>query len=216
MTAARNRIPNLSILLLFLALSVAAAFGRNPASPPILPDLQECLSRSSGCALADIDGDHGLDVAFPSTRTFSRQISGATVRLSNYGPEQHLDLTPWPAASGLALRDVDGDADRDLVVTNGGHRAVAVFLNNGQGAFAFSPDAYFLVAADSDDGLDFAPPPLRHIRIGWDLGGQSSETARLPDTRGDCPPARTKPLYRKAAQSGPGQAFLSSFPTRAP
>ena len=135
------------------ALAAASSFDRNPGAHLLTPDVRECLSRGSGCAFADIDGDHGLDVAVPNTRAFGRPISGATVRLSNYGAEQHLDLTPWPAASGLALRDVDGDADRDLIVTNGGHRAIAVFLNNGCGAFAFSPDAYFLVAADSDDGL---------------------------------------------------------------
>lgn len=217
MAASRHRIPNPStVLLAFLAVAVAAAFGRDPAPRLIAPDVRECFSRNRACAMADIDGDHGLDMAYPNTRAFGRQISGATVRLSGHGAEQHLDLTRWPAASGLSLRDVDGDADRDLIVTTGSHHAVAVFLNDGHGAFAFSPDEYFLVAADSDDGLEFAPPPHPGGRIGWDLGNNSPGSARLPDARGNRPHAPTSRLYRMPVRSGPGQAFLSSFPTRAP
>ncbi|NQV47445.1 MAG: VCBS repeat-containing protein [Rhodospirillaceae bacterium] len=93
-------------------------------------------------ATGDIDGDGDIDVVTGSwgekmdiwvndgTGTFSNTGVDGTGRLSVLG----VDNTTWGATNGIALGDLDGDGDLDVVAFN---RYVAnkVFLNDGFGAF---------------------------------------------------------------------------------
>ncbi|MBT6241273.1 MAG: hypothetical protein HOI46_04515, partial [Rhodospirillaceae bacterium] len=93
-------------------------------------------------ATGDIDGDGDIDTVTGSwgekmdiwvndgTGTFSNTGVDGTGRLSVLG----VDNTTWGATNGVALGDVDGDGDLDVVAFN---RYVAnkVFLNDGTGTF---------------------------------------------------------------------------------
>src|SRR6185369_6652108 len=71
---------------------------------------------STGCALADIDGDGDLDLLVNS-------LGGGTRAFLNDGKGQFTEMTGgWLVkglgATSMALADVDGDGDLDLYVTN--------------------------------------------------------------------------------------------------
>lgn len=71
---------------------------------------------STGCALADIDGDRDLDLLVNS-------LGGGTRAFLNDGKARFTEMTEgWLerkfGATSMALADVDGDGDLDLYVTN--------------------------------------------------------------------------------------------------
>jgi hypothetical protein len=71
---------------------------------------------STGCALADVDGDGDLDLLVNS-------LGGGTRIFLNDGRGHFTEMqAEWPmhrfGATSLALADVDGDGDLDLYVTN--------------------------------------------------------------------------------------------------
>ncbi|GAB4002838.1 hypothetical protein GCM10028807_62200 [Spirosoma daeguense] len=86
-------------------------------------------------ALGDVDGDGDLDLL--TANYYSNTVS---VRLNNGSGNFTLPaINPNPAVGeypfSVALGDVDGDGDLDLVTANGADNTVSVRLNNGSGNF---------------------------------------------------------------------------------
>ena len=148
---------------------------------------------TSGVAIGDVDGDGDLDLVFGNNY-------GQQDRLwLNAGDGTFVDATAshMPASldwsSGLALGDVDGDGDLDLVAA----RPSRLYLNDGSGIFTSAPVASMPVGngitpafgdVDGDGDLDiafasneesFAMPNLLYLNDG--LGVFSDATAmRMP------------------------------------
>jgi hypothetical protein len=105
--------------LLLLALAIAA-----PASASVFG------------TSADLNGDKKLDVATAghSRRDGAGYLLEISIRL---GAEETRDITVRIArvAGRMFARDIDGDADRDLVVESFDREPLAVVLNDGDGEF---------------------------------------------------------------------------------
>ncbi len=94
---------------------------------------------------------------------------GAAPDLKSYLPlatgdifAERLWLTGGDSPQGVAMGDLDGDGDADLVATDRNSGEVSVLMNNGVGAFATpiryvcgdTPDAPVVVDIDGDQDLD--------------------------------------------------------------
>jgi hypothetical protein len=80
-----------------------------------------------GIALADLDGDDALDLAWVSARGWGRW-------LRNDGNGTFIDAGELPAwGNGVTAVDLDDDGDQDLIVV--GPEADALLRNDGAGAF---------------------------------------------------------------------------------
>ncbi len=98
----------------------------------------------SSTALGDIDGDGDLDLVMTgfdgSARHFKTYLNNGSGTFTLFHSR-----TPTLSASSLALGDLDGDGDLDLVISgdNGGTKFFLTFLNEGDGSFSqsqvFSP-----------------------------------------------------------------------------
>lgn len=87
-----------------------------------------------GVALADIDGDGDLDALMTSAWGGShglRNEAGVLVVDSTITA----DGAPLPAANSVAMADLDGDGDSDVVLARGDGLADLVLENTGAGAF---------------------------------------------------------------------------------
>ncbi len=139
-----------SMSVLLLATALWAGDHRQPDAGGALGAHCGALTLERTCAVADFDGDQLQDLAAARHASRSRGLSALRVSLSGSGREQVVDLSRWPHAAGVFSRDVDGDRDRDLVITNGEREALAVFLNDGRGTFAFDARDAFLAVREAE------------------------------------------------------------------
>ena len=123
---------------------------------------EDAGSFPSGLVAADIDGDDDQDLAVMN------QVSNDVTILRNNGSGNFVEpaTSPEPAGNSpfaIAAADLDGDADEDLAVTNGGAAdTVTILRNNGSGNFTQPPsspeatgdDPTSVVAVDLDGDLD--------------------------------------------------------------
>lgn len=125
--------------------------------------VEHCLAATSPldrpCTVDDFDGDHAQDLAYSNPSTRGHGFNTITVFLAQSGREQQVDISRWPQASRVVARDVDGDDDHDLVLTNPTRRTLAVFLNDGSGAFAFDASEAHLDEPEEDD-VQFGIPSV--------------------------------------------------------
>ena len=113
---------------------------------PVSPTLG--AGNSTAVALGDVDGDGDLDAIIANDTGQAQDV------YLNDGTGQ---LTPHPVAptfgagnsTAVALGDVDGDGDLDVVVANDTGQAQDVYLNDGTGQFTPHPSAPTFGAGDS-------------------------------------------------------------------
>lgn len=95
---------------------------------------------SSGAAVGDIDGDGDLDIVFarPSASLLVYRNDGVVDANPANGTFSIHPSPPNPDGfqyDAVALADLDGDGDLDLVGTSSNYREVAIWTNNGAGSF---------------------------------------------------------------------------------
>jgi len=149
MTRERHLRRILPALLLLMSASAASAFD-DPVSYPV-------ENSPAGVTIGDIDGNGLADVA-AATGDVSLLLNDG----SGLGPEQRIDDGSG-GARYVAIEDIDGDGDRDLVVlVSDGNSALVVLRNQGDGTFATpephgAPSVSFalrLADIDRDGDLD--------------------------------------------------------------
>jgi hypothetical protein len=150
----------LALFLLAGAVTSAAAGGDLPKPSTI------SVGPGLPFAVADFDGDHLPDLVGVqgSQSGISRTNYLIQLQLSASGRQTILLVAP---AGGLqiAARDVNGDQIPDLILTTAWLRQpVAIFINDGHGAFTRAEPAAF-------------PEAFRESQTGWD-----SSTGRMPDS----------------------------------
>ena len=104
-----------------------------PASSP-----ETVGTRPEGIAAGDLDGDADLDLAVANTGTDNVTI------LRNNGGGNFFETARSPVGAGdrpqqLVAADLDGDADRDLAVTDYDSSTVTILRNNGGARFVTWP-----------------------------------------------------------------------------
>jgi hypothetical protein len=144
------------------------------------------------CAVADLDADQRADYAFATvgrTLTLSLWLSGRATAVELVTP-------PGREAFSYAFRDVDGDGDLDIALLGAGEQTVGVFLNDGQGGFAFDDQDRFVTAPYSD--------PVRigvsTTRVAWPCASWNTGTdsTALESVSAIHAPRAPKPLVERS------------------
>ena len=155
---------------------------------------------SNDLALGDLDNDQDLDIVVVNEGT-----TAGTVWMN----DGNGSYTAHPTAptfidgnsSAVALGDIDGDADLDVVVANLNNQAQTVWLNDGEGVLSTHPisptfglGASFDIALgdlDSDGDLDavvanYVSPTMADIETVWlnDGTGRFSPHPTTPEFEG--------------------------------
>ncbi|GGF04000.1 FG-GAP-like repeat-containing protein [Hymenobacter cavernae] len=133
--------------------------------------------------LGDVDGDGDLD--FATTNTTSNSTASVSIRLNNgagtfgaAGPDVPTGIRFGSGSNNLALRDIDGDGDLDLLAayllsTTGSDGAVGVFRNNGSATFTpsqaisigSSPAGIGVGDIDNDGDLDLLASSASAVNV---------------------------------------------------
>lgn len=142
--------------LLALTLALPAFAGARGSS--------ETLTNSS-LLFADLDGDHRADAISVELDALSRANALYSVNLKlSTGSRETIALNVPRWGIELAARDIDGDHDVDLVISNiFTHEALQVYVNLGGGVFApADPDSFNTVLWGEGSSIASGPalPPL--------------------------------------------------------
>ena len=144
--------------------------------------------------LGDVDGDGDLDLLTANAGTTAQPGNTVSVRLNNGsgtfsgGSNVTVGLSP----NSLALGDVDGDGDLDLLAANLAPNTVSVRLNDGSGAFS------------SGSNVAVGNGPCR-VAAGRGLAGAAPAAtggAQFADPYGSVP-LRRRPEKVRAARAQP-------------
>jgi hypothetical protein len=181
MRIARHAVLPAVFLLLGGHAAARGTSGPGPASHPLLPAAGRLFDTWMGydvgtwttgrnniaIAVGDIDGD--LDLDFVASKSDHLAYNFAVVKNNGDGTYgQHVLVGAISESGDIALADVDGDGDRDVLLVDAGQygagSTISVYRNDGQGAFGnrqsfpAGPSPMSLAAADFDaDGdLDVA------------------------------------------------------------
>jgi hypothetical protein len=153
--------------------AVAVLLGRGDGTFPGRPIYGPGPALSS-LALGDLNGDGRLDVVAVGTAGPTGSVVGAVSVMMGVGDGSFLSRVDYPCGDNpteVALADVDGDGNLDVVVANSGRNTASVLRGHGDGTFAASlefpagadPSATFLRPAvedlDGDGKLDVVVMP---------------------------------------------------------
>ncbi len=118
------------------ALTLAAAFPAVAQRPAIFQAPGLSPSQQTVWVAADFDGDQKSDFVSLSAQTWGGLPGGGqTLRSGPADPRIFASPSGFPANQRLRARDLDGDADRDVVLESSSSVAIAVWLNDGHGNF---------------------------------------------------------------------------------
>ena len=122
-------------ILLFLGVISAAGLSL-PAAGASRGGAPTLTGRLAGSVVADLDGDRQADVAISraTRRGGSSYLHDITFHFSG-SEDRVITVRTVLKAERMTLRDLDGDADCDLVLESITREPLAVFLNDGNGHF---------------------------------------------------------------------------------
>ena len=157
-------------------------------------------------ALGDLDGDGDLDLLTGGGTLFTG-FANISVRFNNGNGTFAGTTSTGLLAGSLALGDLDGDGDLDLIAANGTNTGVNVRLNDGTGTFsplmpiAMSSNGNLAVGdLDADGDLDFViSKGLGGMAVGVYLNDGSGRFVMAPDV-----PVGTTPVVALGDVDGDG------------
>jgi hypothetical protein len=184
----RFRLYSAAILLLLLAVTGKGA----PTSDSSLRTPGSAAAANAHFAIADFDGDSQPDLA---TVQFGQVLASHArywihFQLSS-GGRQFIGVTAPVGGLELALRDVNGDQNLDLIVTTAWlKRPVAVLLNDGHGNFTLCDSAAFPTAISGREASCSAANL-----------GIADATAVFPRAGADCEQGKTVSSIPRASRT---------------
>jgi hypothetical protein len=139
-------------------------------------------------AAADLDGDRQADFATPGAMRHdaSGYVLDISVRLSA-AESGIITVRTTRAAGRISARDLDGDADRDLILESFDREPLAIVLNDGGGHF-------HQVSLDTFGALAHRPEPQTFEKPAWnddspETGESNASPAVAPATLASRPAA---------------------------
>jgi hypothetical protein len=143
----------------------------------------------SGVVVGDVDGDGDLDLLSSSyvSATVSLRLNNG--RGSFTAPAANPEIAVGATPAGVALGDIDGDGDLDLLAGNVNGSSVSVRLNNGAGVFSGGsnvavgdyPSSLAVGDVDGDGDLDLVVTNFNNATVSVRLNnGSGGFTASAP------------------------------------